>query len=41
MSLNESIVENTASEWFNELGRAIGHWPGSTGTTKTLAQGMA
>ena len=27
MSLNESIVENAALEWFGELGYAVGHGP--------------
>ena len=27
MSLNESIVEDAALEWFGELGYAIGHGP--------------
>ena len=27
MSLNESIVEEAALEWFGELGYAIGHGP--------------
>ncbi len=27
MSLNESIVEDVALEWFGELGYAIGHGP--------------
>ena len=27
MSLNESIVEDAALEWFGELGNAIGHGP--------------
>ena len=25
MSLNESIVEDAALEWFGELGNAVGH----------------
>ena len=25
MSLNESIVEDAALEWFGELGHAVGH----------------
>ena len=27
MSLNESIVEDAALEWFGELGYAVGHGP--------------
>ena len=27
MSLNESIIEDIAQEWFGELGYAIGHGP--------------
>lgn len=27
MSLNESIVEDAALEWFRELGYAVGHGP--------------
>ena len=27
MTLNESIVEDAALEWFGELGYAIGHGP--------------
>jgi type I restriction enzyme R subunit len=27
MSLNESIVEEAALEWFGELGYAVGHGP--------------
>ncbi len=27
MSLNESIVEHAALEWFGELGYALGHGP--------------
>lgn len=27
MTLNESIVEDDALEWFGELGNAIGHGP--------------
>jgi len=27
LSLNESIVENAALEWFGELGYAVGHGP--------------
>jgi hypothetical protein len=27
MSLNESIVEDAALEWFGELGFAVGHGP--------------
>ena len=27
MSLNESIVEEAALEWFGELGDAVGHGP--------------
>ena len=27
MSLNESIVEDAALEWFGELGYAVGHRP--------------
>ncbi len=27
MSLNESIVEDAALEWFGELGYSVGHWP--------------
>ena len=27
MSLNESIVEDAAPEWFGELGFAVGHTP--------------
>ncbi|NBV25322.1 MAG: hypothetical protein EBS05_25840 [Proteobacteria bacterium] len=27
MSLNESIVEDTALQWFGELGYAVGHGP--------------
>ena len=27
MSLNESIVEDAAFEWFGELGYAVGHGP--------------
>jgi type I site-specific restriction-modification system R (restriction) subunit len=27
MSLNESIVEDAAREWFGELGYAVGHGP--------------
>jgi len=27
MSLNESLVEEAALEWFGELGDAIGHGP--------------
>jgi type I restriction enzyme R subunit len=27
MSLNESIVEDAALEWFGELGYAVGHAP--------------
>lgn len=27
MSLNESIVEDFALEWFGELGYAVGHGP--------------
>jgi len=27
MSLNESIVEDAAIEWFGELGYAVGHGP--------------
>ncbi len=27
MSLNESIVEDPALEWFRELGYAVGYWP--------------
>jgi len=27
MSLNESIVEDAALEWFGELGHAVGHGP--------------
>ena len=27
MSLNESIVEDAAQEWFRELGYAVGHGP--------------
>ena len=27
MSLNESIVEEAALEWFGKLGHAIGHGP--------------
>ena len=27
MSLNESIVEDVALEWFGELGNAVSHWP--------------
>lgn len=45
MSLNESIVEDAALEWFGELGYAIGHkmhlWRSkfsSAGITKNLAQ---
>ena len=28
MSLNESIVEDAALEWFGELGYAVGHGAG-------------
>lgn len=27
MSLNESIIEDAALEWFSELGYAVGHGP--------------
>ena len=27
MSLNEALVENSALEWFGELGYAVGHGP--------------
>ncbi len=27
MSLNESILEDAALEWFGELGYAVGHGP--------------
>ena len=27
MSLNESIVEDAALEWFGELGSVVGHGP--------------
>lgn len=27
MSLNESIIEDPALEWFGELGYAVGHGP--------------
>jgi hypothetical protein len=30
MSLNESIVEDAALEWFGELGYAVGHGPQSS-----------
>ena len=46
MSLNESIVEDAALEWFEELGYAVGHGPQlapgeyAEGTlTPTLSQG--
>ena len=36
MSLNESIVEDAALEWFGELGYAVGHGPHQSRTLATL-----
>ena len=33
MSLNESIVEDAALEWFGELGYAVGHLPAPRSAT--------
>ena len=34
MSLNESIVEDAALEWFGELGYAVGHLPAPRSATR-------
>ena len=36
MSLNESIVEDAALEWFGAMGYAIGHGPHQPRTLATL-----
>jgi hypothetical protein len=37
MSLNESIVEDTALEWFGELGYAVGDRPHITSVVTSTA----
>ena len=34
MSLNESIIEDAALEWFGELGYAVGHLPAPRSATR-------
>ena len=39
MSLNESIVEDAALEWFGELGYAVGHLPAPRSATRQAGGG--
>ncbi len=39
MSLNESIVEDAALEWFGELGYAVGHLPAPRSATRQAGRG--
>ena len=39
MSLNESIVEDAALEWFGVLGYAVGHLPAPRSATRQAGRG--
>ena len=39
MSLNESIVEEAALEWFGELSYAVGHLPAPRSATRQAGRG--